>query len=67
MLGNSYDDLSVTQPDDRMPLVEIESATPSEAENLADSLNYLLQIKEYEEEESESESESKKNFWDQQD
>jgi hypothetical protein len=48
-----------------MPLVEIESTTPSEAENLADSLNYLLQIKEYEEEESESES--KENFWDQQD
>jgi hypothetical protein len=65
MLGNSYDDLSVTQPDDRMPLVEIESTTPSEAENLADSLNYLLQIKEYEEEESESKS--KENFWDQQD
>jgi hypothetical protein len=65
MLGNSYDDLSVAQPDDRMPLVEIESTTPSEAENLADSLNYLLQIKEYEEEESESKS--KENFWDQQD
>jgi hypothetical protein len=65
MLGNPYDDLSVTQPDDRMPLVEIESTTPSEAENLADSLNYLLQIKEYDEEESESKS--KENFWDQQD
>jgi hypothetical protein len=59
VLKNPDDERSLTQSKYAIPLVEIQSGTQTEAENMADSLNYLLQIKD----KSEEESEPKETFW----
>ena len=60
VLKNPDDERSLTQSKYAIPLVEIQSSTQTEAENMADALNYLLQIKD----KSEEESKPKENFWD---
>ena len=59
VLKNPDDERSLTQSKYAIPLVEIQSGTQTEAENMADALNYLLQIKDG----SEEESKPKENFW----
>ena len=59
VLKNPDDERSLTQSKYAIPLGEIQSGTQTEAENMADALNYLLQIKDR----SEEESEPKETFW----
>ena len=59
VLKNPDDERSLTQSKYAIPLVEIQSGTQTEAENMADALNYLLQIKD----QSGEGSEPKETFW----
>lgn len=60
VLKNPDDERSLTQSKYGIPLVEIQSDTQTEAENMADALNYLLQIKDLDQ----KESSPNENFWD---
>ena len=60
VLKNPDDERSLTQSKYGIPLVEIQSDTQTEAENMADALNYLLQIKDL----GQKESSPNENFWD---
>ncbi|MBT7638417.1 MAG: hypothetical protein HN554_05925 [Euryarchaeota archaeon] len=59
VLKNPDDERSLTQSKYAIPLVEIQSGTQTEAENMADALNYLLQIKDL----GQKESSPNENFW----
>lgn len=60
VLKNPDDERSLTQSKYGIPLVEIQSDTQTEAENMADALNYLLQIKDLDS----KESSPNEKFWD---
>ena len=59
VLKNPDDDRSLTETEYGLPLVEVQSSTQSEAEKMADALNYLLKMNQP----LAIEEEVKENFW----